>query len=372
MLQKIVCLLGIVFVLMANPAGLHADEPFTIVQGEALNLPKQPQAFASADGNVHLTFGVGSRIFYCNNTQGSFGPPVDIAEVPNLSLGMRRGPRIAASDNSIVVTAIGGPKGKGRDGDLHAYRSEDQGNTWTGPIQINDVVASAREGLHAMTVSDKGIYWCVWLDLRSGNTELYASCSTDGGRTWKENQLVYRSPDGSVCECCHPSIVTSGDAIFVFFRNSLAGNRDMYLIASEDNGKTFGRAQRQGNQTWKLDACPMDGGMIAANKNQKLTAVWRRDRSIQSCESKDKSESLVGTGEQPWVASSDTGFCMVWTTKRDGDLMLQRHDKADGERISSNASFPIIVSGPGPKQPTYLFWEERVNQVVSIMGQKIQ
>ncbi len=372
MFQRFTCFLGLTSISMMIAASLHADEPFIVYQVEAPNVPKQPQACASSDGIIHLTFGVDSKIFYCNNLGGTFGSPVAAVEVPNLSLGMRRGPRIAATDNSIVITAIGGPQGKGKDGDLQAYRSEDQGNTWIGPIRVNDIEASAREGLHAMTVSDKGVYWCVWLDLRSSNTELYASSSVDDGRTWSENQLVYRSPDGSVCECCHPSIASSGDAIHVLFRNSLAGNRDMYLVSSNDKGKTFGRAQRQGIQNWQLSACPMDGGMLAIDKNQQLSTVWRRDRSILSIGAEANSETFLGVGDQPWIANSDDGFYSVWTSKRDGELLLMKPGSTDSDRLSNHASFPIIVSTSQPDSMVYVFWEKRSDQVFSIIGERIR
>jgi len=105
-----------------------------------------------------------------------------------------------------------------------------------------------------MSASKNGELWCVWLDLRAKGTELYASKSNDHGKTWSKNQLVYRSPDGSVCECCHPSLVADGDSVDVLFRNSLAGHRDMYLVSSQDQGKTFGEAKLLGSQHWNLNA----------------------------------------------------------------------------------------------------------------------
>ncbi len=51
-----------------------------------------------------------------------------------------------------------------------------------------------------MTSGDDGALWCVWLDLREKGTVLYASKSMDHGETWSKNILVYRSPDGSICE----------------------------------------------------------------------------------------------------------------------------------------------------------------------------
>jgi hypothetical protein len=54
-----------------------------------------------------------------------------------------------------------------------------------------------------------------------------------------------------------------GKSCFVMFRNLINGNRDLYLIESIDNGKTFGQATKPGNGYWKLNGCPMDEGGLA-------------------------------------------------------------------------------------------------------------
>ena len=112
----------------------------------------------------------------------------------------------------------------------------DDGKTWQGPARVNDVADSAREGHHAMASGADGSIWCVWLDLRDKKSEIYAAVSNDDGATWTANQCIYRSPDGSVCECCHPSVVVSGHHVHVMFRNSIGGHRDMYVTSSTDGG----------------------------------------------------------------------------------------------------------------------------------------
>ena len=73
-----------------------------------------------------------------------------------------------------------------------------------------------------------------------------------------------QSPDGSVCQCCHPSVaIDSRGVIQVLFRNSLGGQRDMYLCSSTDGGQTFGKAIKLGQGSWNIDHCPMDGGNLA-------------------------------------------------------------------------------------------------------------
>jgi hypothetical protein len=359
-------------ILISFSVSAFASGPFTIMDGGDAHAPKQPQACVSSKGIMHVTFGAGEDVYFCSVDDKECSVPLVAFRVPNISLGMRRGPRIAHTGTALVITSIGGAQGKGRDGDVLAYRSLDSGNSWLGPVKVNDVDASAREGLHAMTTAEDGTLWCVWLDLRGSGTQLFAAKSVDHGATWSRNALVYRSPDGSVCECCHPSIVASKASLHVLFRNSLKGNRDMYLVSSHDAGATFADAVRLGQSHWQLNACPMDGGMLAIDKNQQLSTVWRRDRSIFITAAKADSETVLGGGDQPWIANSEDGFYAVWTSKRVGELLLMKPGRSNSHRISDNASFPIIVSTSQPAPMVYVFWEKHSQQAISIMGQRLK
>ncbi|MDX1930808.1 MAG: sialidase family protein [Pirellulaceae bacterium] len=282
--------------------------------------------------------------YSCSKDGGlSFAPPQVAFQVPNMSLGMRRGPRIVATGKSLVVTAVGGEKGKGQDGDVLAWTSPDGGESWIGPTKVNDVADSAREGLHAMAAGADGTTWCVWLDLRAMTTELYASKSTDGGVTWSANTLVYRSPEKSVCQCCHPSIAMDGANIHVLFRNSLDGNRDMYIVSSLDGGHSFLPAQRLGQGNWALNACPMDGGMLAIGPNGSVSTVWRRGGELFFTTHKVQ-EAPLGKGEQPWLASSKLDTFAVWTEGRVGRLRLRQLSAASSRVLDEQARDPMIVS----------------------------
>jgi hypothetical protein len=358
--------------VVALVAPTQAGEPFVVYEGHADEIPKQPQAFVSASGITHLTFGIGNQVHYSNITGEDLTSPRIAFDVPNLSLGMRRGPRIADTGRSIVITAIGGREGKGKDGDLLSYRSEDKGKTWTGPVRVNDVESSAREGLHAMTSTQQGVLWCVWLDLRTKKTELYAAKSEDDGRSWSRNQLVYRSPGGSVCQCCHPSIIAVSGSLHILFRNSIDGNRDMYLVSSNDQGTSFEPAKRLGMQHWMLDGCPMDGGMLTADSLGKITTVWRSGGTIYTTGERLNTETRLLTGEQPWIASNSTGTTIVSTTARQGDLILSRLNSSEKERVAVDARDPIVVAGDGSNPFTYVFWEQYQNNRTTIMGKLIR
>ena len=54
-------------------------------------------------------------------------------------------------------------------------------------------------------------------------------------------------------------------------RNKLGGSRDLYTLRLRD-GRAAGPAVKQGEGTWKLDACPMDGGGIAVRDGRIASA----------------------------------------------------------------------------------------------------
>ncbi len=372
MIRPLLLLLGIMFACGPPECALAADEFLRLAEGEGNLAPGQPQACIGSDGTTYVVYGVGGEIAFSKSVDDarSFTAPRNVVSVPNMSLGMRRGPRIAVSEASLVITAIGGQKGKGQDGDLLAWRSADGGESWSGPSRVNDVPASAREGLHAMAASPDGSFWCVWLDLRSKKTELYAARSSDGGASWSDNSLVYRSPDGSICECCHPSITIDEHGIHVMFRNSIAGHRDLYLVSSRDQGKSFGPAIALSRDRWALNACPMDGGMLASDGSGTMTAVWRREgqlfrSSIDLGQHRVIREEPIGDGEQAWVASSSRGPIMVWTEGRAGQLRMKSEWESESRVLDRRARDPILVSRSGVNG-VVAFWESLHDGVTSI------
>src|ERR1039458_7335964 len=174
---------------------------------QSADLPNRQPQLAYDGTRLGLAYGAGNSVFFAASTDSgkTWTKPVLVSTPGKLSLGMRRGPRIAMSPEAIVISAVAGPSGGGADGDLLAWRSVDGGKSWSAGKVINDVASAAREGLHAMVAGGNGVVFAVWLDLRQKGTRLYGSTSHDGGATWSPSVLVYESPSGTVCQCCHPS-----------------------------------------------------------------------------------------------------------------------------------------------------------------------
>ena len=72
-------------------ATLLISSPPATIAAEGFQTPRQPQLCVTADEIIHLTFGDSGRVYYTrsgNISPLTFGKPVMVADVPNLSLGM--------------------------------------------------------------------------------------------------------------------------------------------------------------------------------------------------------------------------------------------------------------------------------------------
>jgi hypothetical protein len=299
---------------------------------------RQPQLSRTPDA-VYVACGTPTAILVARSVDGGrrFDEPARIGITGHLSLGNHRGPRIAASGNEVAVTAIVGALGSGKDGDLLAWSSEDGGRRWSAPVVVNDVPASAREGLHAMTRNHSTVT-AAWLDLRNKGTSLAVGTSTDGGRTWGQDVIAYRAPSGGICECCHPSLATDGSQrVVTMFRNSVGGNRDMYVIGSGD-GRTWTPARKLGRESWTLAACPMDGGDIRYDSRGNAVAVWRRGQTIFLTSLDDDAalsvERRIGDGVNAALAVTAAGPAVAW-------------NGSDGLQLVRGNGLPVLVDSRG-------------------------
>ena len=268
-----------------------------------------------------------------------------------MPLTRHRGPRIALSRRTVVITAVVGrtqaegahAHGLPSDGDLIAWHSNDGGKSWSNGVLVNDVRGAPTEGLHALAADAKGNLFTAWLDKRGGKgTRLYGARSTDGGLTWSKNVMIYESPEGTICECCHPSVaIDSSEQILVMWRNWLAGARDMYLARSRD-GVNFSKPEKLGIGTWQLNACPMDGGGLVISHNRVVTA-WRRGHEIFLASPGDK-ETAIGEGVDVSIAAGANGVYAVWSTP--AGIRALRPEKAEPIALSTKGSFPNVVALP--------------------------
>jgi hypothetical protein len=313
---------------------------------------REPQ-MAVHGSTVVLAFGAGKGIYFSASSDAgrTFSAPARVAVAEIVPLTRHRGPRIAFAGDTIVITAVAGKTAAGgahahglpSDGDLIAWRSGDGGRSWSKGVVVNDVPGAPTEGLHSLAADAKGNLFAAWLDKRGGHgTKLYGARSPDGGLTWSKNVLIFDSPEGTICECCHPSVaIDSAGQILVMWRNWMAGARDMYLARSRD-GATFSKPEKLGTGTWRLNACPMDGGGLVISQNRVVTA-WRREHEIFLAAPGEK-EVGIGEGVDVAIAAAPDGVYAVWSTPAGIRALLP--GKKESIDLAPKGTFPNVVVLP--------------------------
>ena len=308
---------------------------------------RQPQVAVTTGGMVVAVFARDRSIYSVQSTDEgrSFSAPQKVADVNGLMVGMRRGPRVAATEKRIVVSAPGP--------DLFSFLSEDMGKTWSPASRVNDKPGAASEGLQNVTALPDGSFYAVWLDKRNRGAQVEGSRLEPGMNSWSKNVKVYDSPDKTVCECCHPSVASDGrNKLVVMWRNWLGGNRDFYVAESMDRGDHFSPATKMGTHSWPLKACPMDGGGIIAGADVGAFAIWRRQNEIM-LSTPTVPEMKLGNGAQPVLARVNGRILSVW---QDGSSLLIKEDIQKGEPQLIPGGYPSLAASADGKR-AYLVWE---------------
>jgi hypothetical protein len=226
---------------------------------------------------------------------------------------------------------------------------------------VNDEDRVCKEGLMALSAYGNNAF-AVWLDLRGNQkNKIYGAKSMDGGKTWAKNFLIYASPDSTVCECCKPSVSMQGNNVYVMFRNWLNGDRDLYLVQSTDGGNRFGKAQKLGTGSWKLDGCPMDGGGLAIAADGVAQTVWRRQNKIYAA-TPGTVEKEIGEGKGCAIEIVNGKNIYAWTDAN-GDIVCLLPDGT--RKIAGRGSLPRLKAVSDDK--VICVWEENKNIKSSLL-----
>jgi len=180
--------------------------------------------------------------------------------------------------------------------------------------------------------------------------KIYLASSPDGGKTWSKSKMIYRSPDGSVCECCKPSIISDDDGnITVMFRNNINGSRDLHFTKSVDGGETFSIPEKLGSGTWKINGCPMDGGDLVVNNRGEFNTIWKRKGAIFMSNS-SKSEERIGSGKSPSISTNDQKTYIAFSQGE--DIISTTPDNLSPTKIGTGSSPKVIAL----KNGAIYFW----------------
>jgi hypothetical protein len=126
------------------------------------------------------------------------------------------------------------------------------------------------------------------------------------------------------------------------FRNAVDGSRDMYRARSTNGGRSFEEAQKAGHGTWKLEACPMDGGGVTVDAKGRVVTIWRREGTVYTTSEGDAEKSL-SLGRNPTTVATKAGVYSAWT---EGTAVRVETPRAGAaETVDEDGAFPAVAAG---------------------------
>lgn len=309
----------------------------------------QPQISMDNAGVIRVVSGNNDSIFCATslNKGATFGKPVLVGVVKQMHLGMARGPQLASSAHYSVVTAMD------KDGNIHFFMLDHKKGVWQNKGFVNDIRQSAPEGLMNIAADNQDNFYAVWLDLRLNKRNNICFSSLPAGHMqWLKNTMVYQSPEGHVCECCRPSITVKGQQVAIMFRNWLSGSRDLYVITSANKGQAFKDAVKLGAGTWKINACPMDGGAINFNADNTINTTWQREGMVYYCRP-GQNEKELGKGRDCSINSANGETIVAMSSE--GNVKF-KNVQTNEETVAGKGTYLKTIILPGNK--VLCVWED--------------
>lgn len=253
------------------------------------------------------------------------------------------------------------------DDNIYYVKSEDDGKTFTTPIQVNSETGTAQAGMFRgpdLTLGVNGRVHVVWYTnqfqrkrpieewgvryahfepgadsftpernmnhLPSDNYSvaadgrgrvvitwtadaMYTQSSRDNGKTFSDpEQINIADP----CECCATRTYFSSDGdLYIGYREKANNERDMHLLVQSD-GDAFTR-QPLSRTPWRIDACPMSGSSLVGNQDR-LLAAWETKGAVyygmMDAEGSALSNEVkvAETGRFPFALPTETGQVVAW------------------------------------------------------------
>jgi hypothetical protein len=178
---------------------------------------------------------------------------------------------------------------------------------------------------------------------------VWVTKSEDGGKTFSAEARGWAQETGA-CGCCGmKTFVNRQGEVFALYRSATESvHRDIYLLSSNDRGRTFqGRLLHK----WNINACPMSSMDFAEGANI-VAAAWETGGQVYWTQViGGTSDPIAAPGEgkvrkHPRLAVNEKGeVLLVWTEgtgwQKGGSLAYQIYDAA-GKPTGETKQIPGI------------------------------
>ena len=274
-----------IFLISVSATAL-ASQPDSANGGQSHSMSHAPKAMlavgATLDENGRLWIARVENqrllVSWSDDDGKSFSTPVIVTPEPEtISADGESRPKIAvARDGTILLTWVESLPQKYA-GNVRFARSTDSGKSFSAPITLNDDGRITSHRFDSMAIDGNGRVVIAWLDARDRDaakekgenftgTSIYTAKSDNNGKSFGANHRFYEH----TCECCKITLAWTKDGPAALWRNIFGTNTRDFAIANLDKGGV----RRATRDEWKIDACPHNGGSLAADRWGKLHLAW--------------------------------------------------------------------------------------------------
>jgi len=280
---------------------------------------------------------IGQDIYFNYSTDGGATWQIsdnrlDTGDTPGANFSIN--PRISCNGNNVyVVWGDSRNSGSWYKRDIYFNFSPDGGASWLASdirIDTGDTAGSNHSALPQISNNDSNVY-VVWHDWRNGEADIYFNYSTNFGATWQSSDIRLDTGDNlGVSESVMPEICCNGNYVYVVWHDYRDGGPEIYFNYSTDYGATWQSSDI------RLDRGDDNGSYYPeiSSSGNNVYVVWRDTRtylediyfncskdggaSWQATDVRLDTGDIAGLNDSvyPRISSNGNNVCVVWWDTR--------------------------------------------------------
>ena len=342
---------------------------------------KTVSAAVSSSGRIWFVWSV-EDILYVNHSDDlgkRFSAPIRVTSVPErISTNSESPPQIALDAKGNIYTTWIKQLPAKFTSEVRFSHSTDSGNTFSGPVSVNDDGPPTGRSFNQLRVDANGQIYIVWMDGRraveaeaagkefAGTSLFFATANPSRGEVdFVNSHLADRS-----CECCRLGLDFSPDGDILNMGRLIYGDdiRDHGLLAINKSGKLLSN-RRISYENWELNGCPHHGGSLVT-QDERTHMTWFSNApdagGLFYAYTDDQGVSVSdainfaareAVPSRPYITRSTTnGLDLIWR-EFDGKNYRIKHMHSDAGTVWSEPTtidesdlandYPLIVNHPG-------------------------